>query len=207
MRKLALTLVPLLLAILAITDCQADTIVFDLETTEQVTQGEAVFWSIFVTISDLDNDNFGIDTAATDLTDGGGHTLMPGTIGAPFDDYTFKEGGTPSGSSLIEIGATLLVQNDGAVEGKFGGDLGPLELASGSFIANNLGTFEMTMVAGTANSYFTGSGQFTGSGNSFEDVIFNGDSYTVLAVPEPVSTVPVVATLLYFALSRRRKRV
>jgi hypothetical protein len=181
----------------------ADTVTFDIYATEQVTQGELVFWTIFVTVSDIENDNFGIDTVTTDLTDSGGHALPTGTISTPFDDYTFKSGGTPDGSSLLEIGATLLAQSS-AAEGAFGGFLGPIELASGSFVATNLGTHDLTLIAGTANRYFTAAGQGTGGGNAFEEAIFNGDTYTVLAVPEPISTMPLLSLVVLCLLKRKR---
>jgi hypothetical protein len=54
------------------------------------------------------------------------------------------------------------------------------------------------MAAGTANLHFAGAGHSTGSGNAFEEVIFNSDTYSVLAVPEPISTVPLVCDTAVF---------
>lgn len=189
-----------------------DLAVFELTATSQVTLGQQVDWEITVSVSGFQTpaNNHGIDSIAVDLDNTGVDALSVGAISPSFSDYSTTSGGTVSGTSLVEIGAVLFVQNnavaeaiDPAISGSYVSG-SPIVLAAGSFTPTQLGTFNLNITAGSANSFFTTAGGSVGAGEDF-DLSFISDTYEVVTVPEPGGMALIGLTLLAWSVKRERR--
>lgn len=200
-------------AISVLGTCRADTVTFEVAVAQDtVAAGSIVDWELFVTVTDADATNFGIDSLAVNMMDSFGEVLSPGNVGGlgnPFATYA------PSGGvfdtetkQLLDVGALLIFQNSSAAANvSAGGDQGPLLLASGSYKAFELGNHTLSVVPGFPNQYFTAPGQLTGLGNPFETTVVIPDSFNVTGVPEPSTfSLGLVATGISYLTIRRKRR-
>ncbi len=195
---------------------QADIINFvvDIQPTE-VEAGQSVEWRLFATVSQQSPNNWGISNLSVNLSDSLGESLAPASVGSPFANYTFFAGAFDSSNKkLTEIAATLIQQNNSTAQAihpnnsMTNTNLGPLLLATGSYVPTTTGLHTLAVEAGSLNSFFTASSQFLGNGQGFT-VAVQSDSFTVTAVPE-TSCLPMVVTSLllgccYYRPTRFRK--
>ena len=202
MKFLTLCFAALLATSAGVSSAKAQLLEFTVTTDSAIYNiGDTVNWAISATASGVAAGNFGIQNIAVDMNDSGAHALTPGTIGAPFADYNFPTGGTPVGvGNLTEIAATLFTYNAAAAEAPFGGLLGPLELATGSFTAANSGTLSLS--DGSANRFFTSTIVAPIDVADFGTQFVNAN-YSVTAVPEPGSFAMFGVALI--GLARRRR--
>jgi hypothetical protein len=195
--------------------CTADVILaFDVVVERtNIVVGDEVSWSVMARLAESDGTNFGIAVASFSIEDSLGEILRPGTIGDSFSGY-FPSPGSFDGRRLIEVGASLFLQNDATVVGADpgnldGSSLGPFELASGFFVATQLGTHTLSTssIDSTPSEFFTARGQLIGSGTQqFTDVRFGSTTFSVSAIPEPSSLTVVAVGACILALRRRAKK-
>ncbi len=181
----------------------------------EVTLGHAVNWNLFATISNSTSSNWGISTVAANIFDSRNELLNAGTVSGPFASYSFTSGGTfdPTSSKLLEITAVQFNQNSSTSQAidpsnsSTNNNLGPLLLASGSYVPLQLGTHTLSTEPGSANSFFTAQGQTIGSGGTHNASGPHGSVNFVVAVPEPTNAVALlIASAVTSRLRRRRMR-
>ncbi len=176
-----------------------------------VALGSTLDWTVSAVVTDSTAGNFGIRTAAVDLSNDTGETMSAGTIGAPFADYQFPQGGVGGAGTLTGLGAAMITYSAAPLElvdPANGGSLGPVVLATGSYQVNTLGLHTLSTVLSASNSnYFTAAS--TAAIANYDSVLFGSDSVMVAManVPEPASMM-LVSTFLgsIVVLGRRRRQ-
>ncbi len=184
-----------------------DTITFNVSVDKtDYFAGETVNWSVSVMASDFSANNFGASVVSFDLAEDRGEFLSQATIAAAFQDYAFPGVGVPSAGSLLNVGAAQFSYNAGVVELTTASP-GPTVLATGSFVANQLGLHNLSVTSEIAdNSYFTSTVPFGGV-TTYSLPIVNSVSFNVngAAVPEPGSILFLSALTCGAVALRKRK--
>lgn len=197
-----------LLVLFTATTAFANTLTYGLATDKGTySVGETVNWRAFVTLSNRQEPNLGAAIVSFDLSESGSLTLSPATIASPFDGYNFKQTGQAGAGTLNAIGAGMIGSvNLSVIQLSSASDLGPTDLATGSFTAGGLGAHVLTASQGNnANAYFINS---SGSGTSSLYNSVAGGSASFNVVPEP-STMALgllgFAVAVGYSLRRRSK--
>jgi len=154
----------------------ADTLSFDLQTdkTDYVV-GETVWWEAWVSLSDVQSNNFGIHTVSFDLAEDRSERMNQAAIGSEFADYSLNGKGLPHRGSLQHVGAGQLGY-DAAVVEVTRAEPGPTMLAQGSFIATRAGTHTLSLTPSATSFYAVGSGF---AGKAYSSLVGDSESFIV----------------------------
>lgn len=186
---------------------RADVIRYTITTdSDTYVTGDTVDWSVVLEVTESSASNFGLESAALNLRDSLGETLTPGTINfGGFPGY-FPFGGEfdNSDQTLKEMVVALSFQSGAVLQHVSDSELPPpIQFASGSFVATQVGSHTLQGSEGRVNAHFSAANVVAGTGPLY-DVTFRNAAFSVSAVPEPSAIGMLSVASVLLGIRRRR---
>ena len=165
-----------------------DSLSFDLRTDRtDYSVGEKVKWEVWLSLSNVKNDNFGVQTAAFSLTESRSEQMEASTISPAFADYTFRPTPSVGPGWLRNVGAGQIGYNASVVE-VTASDPGPTLLASGSYTVFASGVHELSLTPDRASRFYTSTSFRT---QSYDSLVGDTATLTVGGSSSPVVNLSV----------------
>ena len=154
-----------------------DALGFDLRTEKTDYKiGETVRWEAWVSLSDVEKDNFGIHTVSFDLAEDRSERMNSATIGPAFADYTIPGRGLAELGKLRSAGAGQFGYNAAIVE-VTAAEPGPTLLATGSYTLTLSGAHKLSLTPNAVSQFFATNSGF--AGKAYSSLIGDTESFVV----------------------------